>query len=322
LKIMATVPVNTLQTYQARSIREDLSDVYDRLSPVDTPFVSMAGKGKASQTYHEWIVSDLQPARDDNAEVEGADAVATPSSAGDRLGNYLMISTKTASVSGTAEVVDSVGRLTTLAEAVAARTLELKRDVEKQILSNKAASPGSATTPRVSASFGSFIRTNVSRGTGGANPTLSGGTQGYPNAPATDGGTRALTESLAKQIIASAWAEGANPEIIFVGAVGKQSISTWAGNSTKMQDIEDKRLVTAIDYYVSDFGTHKVVPSRLIRSRDCFIIDPSKVSVDYLRPTRQKALGVTGDSERREILVEYTLKVHNEKAHGLIADIA
>lgn len=319
---MATVPVNTLQTYQAKSIREDLSDVYDRLSPTDTPFISMVGKGKASATYHEWMVVDLQAARDDNAEVEGADAVATASNHGERLGNFTQIATKTASVSGTADVVDSVGRLTTLSEQVAMRTLELKRDVEKQILSNKAASAGSATTPRVSASFASFLRTNVSRGGSGANPTLSGGTSGYPNAAATDGTTRALTESLAKQIIALAWAEGANPEIIFTGALGKQSISTWTGNSTKYQDVEDKRLVAAIDIYVSDFGTHKVVPSRLIRNRETFVVDPSKVSVDYLRGTRQTQLAKTGDSEKREILCEYTLKVHNEKAHGLIADIA
>jgi hypothetical protein len=318
---MATVPVNTLQTYQAKTIREDLSDVADKISPTETPFIQMAGKGKASATYHEWVTVDLQPARDDNAEVEGADAVATASNHGVRLGNYTQIATKTAQVSGTAEVVDSVARLTTLSEQVAMRVAELKRDMEKQMLSNKAASAGSATTPRVSASLSSFLQTNVSRGAGGADPVLSGTTAGYPTTAAVDGTQRAITEPLLQSVIAMCWAEGAEPKYVLTGATGKVAISTFSGNSTKYQDVEDKRLVTAIDVYVSDFGTLNIVPSRLIRGRDAYVIDPSKISVDYLRGMRQTPLAKTGDSEKREVLVEYTLKVTNERAHGLIADL-
>ena len=47
------VPNNTVQTYTRVGIREDLADVIYNISPVETPFISNAGKGTATQTNHE-----------------------------------------------------------------------------------------------------------------------------------------------------------------------------------------------------------------------------------------------------------------------------
>lgn len=315
------VPTNTLQTFNNKAIREDLSDIVDRISPTETPMIQLSGKGKAAGTYHEWMTVDLAAAVDSNAAVEGDDAAVGASNTGVRCGNYTQIATKTASVSGTAEAANSVGNLTTLAEQISMKVLEIKRDMEKQILSNRAAVAGSASVARQSASFASFLQSNVSRGTGGANPVLSGTTAGHPVTAATDGTQRALTETLLKTVVASCWEAGATPEIILVGAGNKQAISSFAGNATRYKDADDKKLVAAIDVYVSDFGTLKVVPSRFQRNRDAFVIDPSHVSVDYYRGMKQTALAKTGDSEKRQVLAEYTLKVANEKAHGLVADL-
>lgn len=315
------VPANTAQTYASTLIREDLSNIATLLAPTDTPFLTMIGSGTADSTHPEWSVVDLAAASDTNAEIEGNDVAADPANEGLRLSNYTQLSDKVAQVSSSREVADEVADLNRMSKQIALKMKELKRDLEKQILSNKAANPGGAGTARVSASFPTFLRTNVSRGTGGANPTLSGTTTGYPNAAATDGTQRALTETLLQTVIGLAWESGSDPKYVMVGSANKRLISsTFTGNATRYKEVDDKSVVAAIDLYVSDFGELTIVPSRLMRSRDVLIIDPSKVEVAYYQKFQQTPLAKTGHSDKRMIFCEYALRVWNERAHGLIAD--
>ena len=41
----------------------------------------------------------------------------------------------------------------------------------------------------------------------------------------------------------------------------------------------------------------------------------------YLRDFSMNELAKTGDSERVQLLVEWTLEMRNEKAHGILLDI-
>ena len=73
-------------------------------------------------------------------------------------------------------------------------------------LNNVAANAGASGTARATAGFLHYLTTNVNRGTGGANGTTSGsGEAGYPNAAATDGTARAITEAMLKGVIADCW---------------------------------------------------------------------------------------------------------------------
>ncbi len=76
-----------------------------------------------------------------------------------------------------------------------------------------------------------------------------------------------------------------------------------------------------MDFYISDFGKLKVFPSRFSRTRDCLILDPNMWKVAYLRPLHSQELAVTGDSRRKQILVEYTLESCNEKSSGGVFDL-
>jgi len=125
-----------------------------------------------------------------------------------------------------------------------------------------------------------------------------------------------------KDLIASCWDQGRDPSIVLCGSGVKQKISsTFTGSATRFRDISDQKVVAAVSLYVSDFGDLQIVPSRFIRSRDVFVLDPSMARVGYLSSTKQTELARTGHSERRLISVEYGLQVDTEKAHGVIADI-
>jgi hypothetical protein len=328
---------NTEKTYDVTTIREDLQDAFISISPLETPFQSAIGRKTAANTFVEWTEVDLAAPVKTNRVKEGEAAPDNDAPTnGKRLGNYTQISDKVVEVSSTADAVNGAGDIQTIAKQVAFKLKELKRDMEVMLLSNIAANAGGADTARAAAGLPAFLRTNVSRSTGtvaGANPTLSGTTAGYPNAAATDGTARALTEDMLKAVIAACWDSGAEPSIVLCGSAVKQKISTsFTGSATKYQDMTDsKKLSAAIDIYVSDFGTLQIVPTRFLETRtansatiagrDVFVLDPSYARLAFLQNVKQTPLAKTGHSERRLIATEYTLQVDSEKAHGIIADI-
>jgi hypothetical protein len=148
-------------------------------------------------------------------------------------------------------------------------------------------------------------------------------TNGTPDTTAavTDGTARALLESMLKDVIQKVWVAGGDGTLIICGPFNKQTISTFSGNSTRFDKGEDKSLVAAIDVYVSDFGSHRIVPNRFSRGETVLVVTPSLWSVDYLRPFKQKPLAVTGDSEKRLMNVEYTLRCSNMNGSGAVSDL-
>jgi len=318
------VTANTNETYDVSTIREDLQDALISISPTETPFMSSVGRRNVANTYFEWPVIELAAASTSNVVIEGEAAPGNdaPTNA-IRLANFTQISDKVVEVSDTAEAVNGAGDAQTVAKQIAYKLKELKRDMEQMLVGhNNAAVAGSSGVARETASLSAFLTSNVDRGAGGASGTLSGTTAGFPNAAATDGTLRALTETMLRDVIADCWDAGAEPTIVLCGSGVKQKISsTFTGGATKFKEIGDKKIVSAVDIYESDFGQLQVVPSRFIRSRDVFVLDPSMARVGYLSNTKQTPLARTGHSERRLISVEYGLQVDTEKAHGVIADI-
>lgn len=311
-----TQPADSFSTYDAIGNREDLSDVISRISPTETPFYSGIGKGKASATYHEWQTQDLADASTSNAVIEGDDATTDAATPTVRLGNYTQISDKVARVTGTQEVVNKAGRSSEMDYQVMLKGLELRRDIESILLMNQARAAGSDSVARKSASVLSWIATNTSKGASpGADPTGDG------TDARTDGTQRDLTETLLKGVLADCWTEGGNPGTIMVGAFNKGTISGFTGGATRMDRSEDQKLYAAIDVYVGDFGQLTVVPNRFMRPRDCLVLQMDMWKFCPLRPIQSVNLAKTGDTERRQIICEYTLEARNEAASGIVADL-
>jgi len=315
------VTANTNETYNVSTIREDLAPALASISPTETIFMSTIGTRNVDNTYFEWSEVDLAAAAS-NRQIEGDVGLSnTAPTNAVRKGNYTQISAKVVEVSSTNQAVNGVADAQTVAKQVAYKLSEMKRDMEKMLLDNVAASAGASGTARQTAGLPAFLTTNTARGTGGADGTTSGsGSAGYPDAAATDGTQRAITETILKSVIADCWDAGAEPSVVLCGSSNKQTISTFTGNATRYKEAEDSKLNAAIDVYISDFGELQIVPARHIRARDVFVLDPNYASVAYLQTAKQEPLAKTGLSERRLISAEYGLQVTSEKAHGVIAD--
>jgi hypothetical protein len=73
---------------------------------------------------------------------------------------------------------------------------------------------------------------------------------------------------------------------------------------------------------VSDYGTLTLVPDRYNSTRDVEVLDNSMLQLLWLRKFKRVELARTGDARKFHIIGEMTLKVNNEAAHGVIADLS
>lgn len=319
-------PANTFDSYDAIGNREDLADVIWNISPTECPFQMMVGRGRASARLHEWQTDQLATAAA-NSQIEGDDYSGDAIVATVRLGNYTNISSKVIVIAGTQEVVDKAGRKSELAYQIAKNGQELKRDMEVTLTGNNLAVVGNATTARelhgLEGWYGSQAvappADNTSRGAGGSDGGISTGV--VPDSAATDGTQRALSEALLKDVIQAVWTNGGDGECVMVGPFNKSVISEFTGNSTRENMAATKKLFAAIDWYVSDFGTHQIVPNRFSRERTVHVLTKRLWSVDYLRAFRIVPLAKTGDNDKRLLLSEYSLRSSNETGSGVVADV-
>ena len=308
-------PSETFDTYDSIGEREDLSDVIYNISPTDTPFLSSASKTQATAVLHEWQTDSLAAASSTNAVIEGDEATANAITATTRLSNSSQILDKVVTITGTQEAVDKAGRASEIAYQIAKAAKELKRDLESSLTANNAEVTGGSSTAREMGGLGAWVITNDVFGSGGASGN------GIGDTARTDGTQRVFTETQLKSVIKSVWNAGGNPQIIMVGPFNKQKLSGFTGNSTRFDAGADATLYTSVDVYASDFGQTQVIPNRFSRDRDAWVLDMDYWGVAFLRDFSLHELAKTGDTEKRQLLVECTLESRNEAASGLIADL-
>ena len=308
-------PASTFSTFDAVGNREDLSDIIYNIAPTDTPFLNGVPKGEAIATNHEWQTDTLAAASATNAVIQGDDATTDAATATVRLGNRTQISDKVPRVTGTQNAVLKAGRDDEMSYQVAKRAKELKRDMESSLLASNAKVTGNDTLASELAGIVAWIATNESVGTSGSAPTGDG------TDTRTDGTQRAVLESYLRTVLQACWDEGGDPDCVMVGSFNKGQVSTFTGNATREVKAEHRTLHASIDYYESEWGMLHVVPNRFQRARDMLVLQKDMWKVCYLRPFQITDLAKTGDTERKQLLVEYTLQSSNEKASGIVADL-
>ena len=319
------IVTNTLTRYDAIGIREDLSNIIYNISPETTPFVSnMSKRRSVKNTYFEWQTDSLSAAAA-NKQLDGDDVgsftAVTPTA---RLGNYTQIMRKVGIIADNLDgAIDEAGRRSELAYQITKQGNELKRDVEYNLVgANAAAAAGATGTARATASLSAFIRTNTSKGSSGADPTVS---SGVVNAARTDGTQRAITETLLKGVLQSVWTQGGDPKFLMTGAHVKTVVSSFSGIAAQRfmaPSDSPTTIIGAADVYMSDFGSISIVPNRFSRARDAYVIDPDLCELATLRPMQQVELAKTGDATKFMMLTEVGLQINQEAGLGIVADLS
>ena len=207
---------------------------------------------------------------------------------------------KTVQVSNTQDTVDKAGKVKETAYQLTKASAELKRDIEKTLLSDNAQDAGSSAAPRKLGAIQTWLTTNVVPAGGG------------------------FTEPLLKQAVLKAYTEGGTPTMLLVSPKQKQVVSEFEGIAAQRYEAPKSSATTIIgaaDVYLSDFGTLSVVPDRFLDDEVALVLDPTMFSVAYLRPFKQTELAKTGDSTKHQMLTELTLKVKNEASSAMITGL-
>ena len=307
---------NSFATFNAVGNREELADAIYRISPEETPFVSVIGKGSASSVFPEWQTDALGAAANNKVE-QGNNATIAATTPTKRIGNRTQISEKTFSVTGTQEVVDKAGRKSEVAYQKAKKMIELKRDIEFAAINNTTAVTAATGVAPQARGIAGWLATNNSLGATGVAPIPD------TNTAPTDGTLRTFTEAMLKDVGQKCWEQGGDPSLLFVPAALRATVSGFTGVAQKTNDVKSKAATTVAtaDIYVGDFGTYTVVNSRHQRARDVFLIDPKRWKLLTLRGMKATPLAKTGDADNWMINTEWTLQSNQEAASGAIRDL-
>lgn len=283
--------------------KEDVSDVISNISPTKTPFQTMIGKDKVNNTLFQWQEDSLASVTT-NAAIEGFTAADATLAATVMRQNYTQILQKTIKVSMTADAVSTYGRAKETAYQLSKASAELKRDLENSLVGTKqTAVAGSSGVARQFAGYQAQILAG--------NITSNAGT--------------AYTEANLLTNLQTLYAAGTDPQYIMVTPTDSLVIANFAAASGRTRSIDngegDRKIVNAVDLYVSPFGEIKVVLNRFLAATDSLVFDPANWKLCTLRPWVRETLAKTGDNTMMMIVGEFSVKHNNTSASGIVRHI-
>jgi hypothetical protein len=327
-------------------VNEDVMQKIWDISKIPLPFTDRIGSDTCKNSYTEWTQDELGDPDLTNAVVSGADASGNDAAGGARVGNHCQNSVKVVAVTERAQSTDNIGRRDELAYQLMMRQQELRRDVEAIALSPQASvADNNNATAGKAGGFDAWIATNASVG---ATPGAVGGfntSTKVVDAPVAGDG-RALTMTLVKAAIEQCYLTNGDPTVLMsVPQITKRlntfilanptsaSIATPTANVQGSGGGVNQTAQGYVNVLVTDFGTSlEIVPNRLQQVYDSgddvavdvatvFLIDTARVALSYLKNYVAHPLAKLGLSERKQLSVDWTVKVYVEKAHATIRDI-
>lgn len=309
-------PSNTYDSYDMVGIREDLSDTIYDVSPDETPALSMLGKTKAKNTYHEWQTDSLRTSKV-NAYAEGDDSTPIARTPTVRLGNYTQIMGDDVSISGTDSGLNKAGRNREMARELQRAVKTIKLDAERALFANQARDAGSDDGVRYFAGIPAWLNTNIVKGTGAAADPTGDGTDAR-----TDGTQVAFSQARFNTLMRTIWNNSGQRKDfkVFLDDYQMETAIGFTGNNNARTAAEKGKVDNYVNIYMTQYGRVEFVLDREVRSRDIFVLDIEKWKIAELRGMSNKPLGITGDNTKRMLRWEWTLEACNEGSSGGIFD--
>ena len=309
--------------------KEDLLEQITNVDPWETPWVAQAPKVTARHVYHQWLTDTLVTQTLAGA-IEGDDWTLGSVTAPARVFNVSMILRKDIGISETERAVDTAGFKDHYAYEVQKATKELAIKLEKIIFGAVTTSTGLATGARSMRGLQAFVTTNTAFA--GVNAQIQIGI-------ATADGQ--LSAGDFNDMLNTIFTSGGSPEQVYVSPKVKRQISAFTVGSAGTPHSRniaavDKKLVSAIDFYDSDFGLIQVVLDRWVPEStnittalasasltggQMFFLSRAINRLAWLRPMSHQLIGKRGDSIAGYVVGEVTLEVLNEKANGVIKSV-
>lgn len=175
----------------------------------------------------------------------------------------------------------------------------LMRLLEKFFFHSTVAAAGSATTPRAMGGYQAFVSTNK----------VAGGT---------------LAQSQFENAILSAYAAGGSgPWDAYCAPANLQKVKNFYDSSNYLRvDRTEETVGMVIESILTPYGEVNLVLDRWAKTTEIPLIDPKHAGFLTLYPFTQEPLAKTGDSDRSEVVGEFTLCLRQNAAHAMLTAVS
>ena len=212
--------------------------------------------------------------------------------------NYTSIFQKALNVSGTMKAIDQYGIPDEYTYQAGKKLPHLLRLVNKSIF-HGIRSAGSGSAPRSAGGLATYITDNS---------TNAGG---------------AIVKNDIDYVMEQVYIDGGNPDLLIAHPSVANDIHDVLDTSSYVRlDLTNDMLgMAAITRVQTQYGSLSIVMDRFAPLSKAWILDSGKIGLYTLRPFASHDLAVTGDSEKGELVGEFSLLAAHDKAHGLIYGI-
>lgn len=298
--------------------------------------VSQAPKVPCQHVYHQWLTDTLftstsDAAIDTTGAAEGGDWSVDTETSPSRQFNVTMILRRDIGVSETQRAIAAAGFKDAYAYEIQKAVKRLSIKLERIVFANLTSATGTSasTSGRVLNGFQGFISAGLSGV--GANTAYAVDSAGN-TADATH--DVAVGSQNFNDMLNTIYAAGGNPEQVYVSPKVKRQISAFTlPQQNRNIAAVDKRLISGVDFYDSDFGLIQIVLDRWVPESTntttatasatatggkLFFLQRSINRLAWLRPMQHNLIGRRGDSVAGVVVGEVTLEVLNALANGMI----
>ena len=327
--------------------REDLADYIAIVDAKSTPFVSMAPKGKdIGNMQFSWQVDNYQ-APQLGGVVDGTDVTVSnasnPVQNRTRLNNYGQAFRRDLRVGFIAETQDVAGVTDELANGIAKKLVEIKRDMEATFMcTNQAAVAESGSTPYQTGSLGNWLNGTNSSNIG----ACASGSAFAPASGAVDTTASAsFTEATAQNVLTAIYGNtgtfrdydcilGTTLKRAFTNLTASGTTVTANSNTiaatavrTFNQDLSSDTFKASIDLFEGDFGRLILHPTTFLGGKNSatlssqaykgYVIPMDMVEVRYAKLPQVKTLPDAGGGPARLVEAIAGLVVKNPSGFGM-----
>ena len=327
--------------------REDLADYIAIVDQKSTPLVSMAPKGKdLGNAQFSWLVDNYQ-APQLQGVVDGTDvtvsSASNPVTNRTRLNNYAQVFRRDLRVGFIAQTQDVAGVTNEVANGVAKKLVELKRDMEATFAcTNQAAQADNGTNAYLTGSLGNWLNSTNSSNIG----ACASGSAFLPASGAVDTTASAsFTEATAQNVLTAIYGNtgvfrdydailGTTLKRAFTNLTASGTTVTANSNSiaatavrTFNQDLSSDTFKSSIDLFEGDFGRLILHPSVFIGGKNStslsaqaykgYVIPMDMLEIRYSKLPEVQTLPDSGGGPARLVQAIAGLVVKNPSGFGM-----
>ena len=338
----------TVPLASTSAVREDLADYIAIVDAKSTPFVSMAPKGKdIGNMQFSWQVDNYGDPQLQGV-VDGADvtvsSAANPVQNRTRLNNYGQVFRRDLRIGFIAETQDVAGVTDELANGIAKKLVEIKRDMESTFMcTNQAAqADNGSTNAYLTGSLGNWLTSTNASNIG----ACASGSPFLPASGAVDTTASAsFTEATAQNVLTAIYSatgtfrdydcilgttlKRAFTNLTASGAIQVANANSIAATSVRTfnQDLSADTFKASIDIFEGDFGRLILHPSTFVGGKNStslsaqafkgYVIPMDMVEVRYAKLPQVKELPDAGGGPARLVEAIAGLVVKNPSGFGM-----